>query len=70
MSIAPDPIDVQQRRAELAQSQAALRLSLQKLENVAREELDLGRRLAEYSPFIALAGFTFGLWLGSRPSTR
>lgn len=70
MTTAPDSIVLQHHRAELARSQANLRRSLQQLEDAAREELDIARRLAEYAPIVALAGFGLGIWLGSRPSFR
>lgn len=70
MSAAADPTALEHHRAQLAQSEADLRRSLQKLEDAAREELDIGRKLAEYSPLLTLAGFGIGVWLGSRPSIR
>ncbi len=70
MTTASDSTALQHHRAELARSQANLRRSLQQLENAAREELALGRKLAEHAPIIALAGFGLGLWLGSRTPFR
>ncbi len=67
---AADSTAIEHHRAKLAQSEFDLRRSLRKLEDAAREELDIGRKLAEYSPVLALAGFGVGVWLGSRASVR
>ena len=65
--IDPDlPAELRLRQARLASSRVALERSLDALEAAAREELDLSRRVAVLSPWLALAGFGFGVWLGSR----
>lgn len=60
------PAELRLRQARLASSRLALERSLEALETAAREELDLSRKAAEISPWIAVAGFGFGVWLGSR----
>jgi len=60
------PGELTEHRARLASSRAALERSLEILETTAREEFDLSRKLAEVSPWLAVAGFGFGVWLGSR----
>lgn len=63
----PDvPIELRLHRARLATSRAALERSLEALEAAAREELNLSRKAAEISPWLAVAGFGFGVWLGAR----
>ncbi len=64
----PKRSELARHRQALSRSQAALAHSLEELENVTRQELDLGHKLAEYSPALVLLGFGLGLWLGSRPA--
>ncbi len=60
--------DLELHRARLASSRATLERSLAALETAAREEFDVAKKLAEYAPWIAVAGFGLGVWLGSRSS--
>lgn len=60
------PRELSEHRARLASSRAALERSLEVLEATAREEFDLSRKVAEISPWLAVAGFGVGVWLGSR----